>query len=58
MTSIPSSPLPVVLSLDAATAETHCSISINSDEVFTIPMTLAADGEHGLLSWDELIGKR
>jgi hypothetical protein len=56
MTSIPSSPLPVVLSLDAATAETHCSI--HSDEVFTIPMTLVSDGEHGLLSWDELIGKR
>jgi len=58
MTSIPSHPLPVVLSLDAASPECHGSIGINPDQGFTIPMTLAADGEPGLLSWDELIGKR
>jgi hypothetical protein len=58
MTSFPSRPLPVVLSLDAPTPEPLGSIGGNHDEVFTIPMALAADGEHGLLSWDELIGKR
>jgi len=50
--------LPVVLSLDATTPETPCSIGVNPDQVITIPIARAADGCHDQLSWDELIGLR
>jgi hypothetical protein len=58
MTSIPSSSLPVVLSLEPGPVASQREPSMNADGVFTIAITVPADKDHGHLSWDELIGKR
>lgn len=58
MTSIPSSPLPVVLSLEPGLVASQQGPSINTDVVITIPMAVPADRDRQHLSWDELIGKR
>jgi len=58
MTSTPRGPLPVVLSLEPATAETQCGIGIQAAGVITIPITVHAGVAWEQPSWDELLGQR
>ena len=58
MTFVPRDTIPVVLSLEAAAPKSQHTINTEADQVITIPITVAADGELGHLSWDDLLGKR
>ncbi len=58
MTSIPSSPLPVVLSLEPGLVASQQGHTSNADAVITIPIAGPAERDQAQLSWDELIGKR
>ena len=41
-----------------AAPKSQHTINTEADQVITIPITVAADGELGHLSWDDLLGKR
>jgi hypothetical protein len=58
MTSIPSGPLPVVLSLEPGLDASQEGLSTNATAVITIPIAVPAERDQAQLSWDELIGKR